>query len=211
MKESKAHIALLLENICHNDDQNSFEQLLKLFYHRLINFCIHNIGDKEAAEEIVSDVFIKLWINRKENSDIRNIETYLFIAVKNQSLNHLKHFSKYRVVYLEEEGKNQLINTHDPRKELERKELIYKMNEAIDTLPRQCKLIFSMIREDGLKYKEVAEILNLSPRTVETQLVRAMKKLDQILSPYLEVSKAPSKRKSKSIHAVKSFLFSLFF
>ena len=211
MKETKLHIAQLLENVSQKDDQKSFEELFKLFYERLLNFCICYIKDKEAAEEIVSDVLFRIWEKRKDLFHVLNLETYLFIMVKNQSINYTKQFSNYRFVYLEETGNHQLLNTHDPEKELERRELIFKMNEAIETLPRQCKIIFSLIKEDGLKYKEVARILDISPRTVETQLVRAMRKLDKILSPYIFSQKAAEKKHPKTITIIKSILFSFLF
>lgn len=203
----------MLENICLRNDQKSFEELFKLFYERLLNFCIHYIKDREAAEEIVSNVFLKVWMKRDELSHVQNLETYLFIAVKNQSINYTKQFSNYRVVYLEESGSHQLLNTHDPGKELEKRELIFKMNQAIETLPQQCKIIFSLVKEEGLKYKEVALILDISTRTVETQLVRAMQKLDKILSPYIHTHKASpkSKTKAKTITVIKSILFSILF
>ena len=211
MKESKTQVPQLLENICQRDDHKSFGELFNIFYESLLNFCIHYIKDKEAAEEVVSNVFLKVWIKRKELHHIQNIETYLFISVKNQSLNYIKQFSNYRVVYLEETGIHQLLNAHDPEKELERRELIFKMNQAIDTLPQQCKMVFTLIKEEELKYKEVAEILGISPRTVETQLVRALQKLDKILSPYIHADKGYTKNKPKATAVIKSILFSIFF
>ena len=196
LKESKIHIAQILENICLRDDQKSFEEVFKLFYERLLNFCLHYIKNREVAEEIISDVLFRIWEKRKELSHVQNIENYLFIMVKNQSLNYTKQFSNYRVAYFEETEDHQLLNTDDPGKELERKELVFKMNQAIETLPQQCKIIFILVKEEGLKYKEVAHILGISPRTVESQLVRAMQKLDKILSLYIHVHKAPPKSKS---------------
>lgn len=212
MKEDKTHIATLLKNVFEEEDQHSFEKLFKIFYQRLLNFCMYYIKHKESAEEIVSDIFVNLWIKRKELGHIRNLETYLFIAVKNHSLNHIKQFSNYRVTYLEDDGIHALVNTNDPEKELEMRELTFKMNEAVNSLPPQCKIIFNLIKEEGLKYKQVAEILNLSPRTVETQLVRAMKKLDKIITPYLSSShRTPSKAKAKVLPLIKSILFSVIF
>jgi RNA polymerase sigma-70 factor (ECF subfamily) len=210
LKEEKIHIATLLKNVFQNEDQHSFEKLFKIFYQRLLNFCMYYIKHKESAEEIVSDIFVNLWMKRKELGHIRNLETYLFISVKNHSLNHIKQFSNYRVTYLEDGGIHALVNTSDPEKELEMRELIFKMDEAINSLPPQCKIIFNLIKEEGLKYKEVAEILSLSPRTVETQLVRAMKKLDKILTPYLS-SQRHSKDKIKVLPLMKSILFSIIF
>jgi RNA polymerase sigma-70 factor (ECF subfamily) len=210
LEEEKIHIATLLKNVFQDEDQHSFEKLFKIFYQRLLNFCMYYIKHKESAEEIVSDIFVNLWMKRKELDHIRNLEAYLFIAVKNHSLNHIRQFSNYRVTYLEDDGIHALVNTNDPEKELEMRELIFKMDEAVNSLPPQCKIIFNLIKEEGLKYKEVAEILNLSPRTVETQLVRAMKKLDKILSPYLSSQRHP-KDKIKVLPLIRSVLFSIIF
>jgi RNA polymerase sigma-70 factor (ECF subfamily) len=114
------------------------------------------------------------------------------------------------LVYLEDEGVHEIVNPHDPGKELERRELIFKMNQAIETLPLQCKIIFKLVKEEGLKYKQVAEILDISPRTVETQLVRALKKLDNILTPYIDSQKPSSKIKNKAFKTF-NFLFSWVF
>lgn len=209
MTEAKSHIAQLLENICVDDDRKSFEALFRLMYERLLNFCINYVKDKESAEEIISDLFLNIWMKRKTLFHIENLETYLFIAVKNRSLNHLKRFSNYRVVYLEDMGSHELINANDPEKELEKKEIFFKMDQAIDSLPQQCKIIFKLIKEEGLKYKEVAEILGLSPRTVETQLVRAVKKLDAVIMPYLNCGRKNSKSKLKVFPLIKSILFSI--
>lgn len=209
MKESKTYISQLFGNVCQNDSRQSFEDIFKLFYKKLFKFSVHYIKDREAAEEIISDILFKLWMKRKELSRVQDLENYLFIMVKNQSLNYLKQFSNFRVVYLTETGDHQLLNTDDPQKELERRELIFQMNRAIDALPQQCKIIFNLVKEEGLKYKDVAQILDISPRTVESQLVRAMQKLDKLLSPYILGHNAPPKRKAKTITAIRSILFSI--
>lgn len=196
-----------MEDIRQKDCERSFEKLFRLFYQRLLNFSIQYVDNKESAEEIVSDVFTKLWLNRKNAGHIRNLETYLFIAVKNHSLNYLKQFSHYKLVFLEETGIHQLINTHDPEKELEKQELIFKMNQAIDSLPRQCKIVFNLVKEDGLKYKQVAEILGISSRTVETQLVRAVKKLDKIINSYISSKDEGDKEGFHISRTIKSLLF----
>lgn len=209
MQKNQSDLTQLLEKICTADDQKAFAEIFRIFYERLLNFCIIYVKDKAYAEDIVSNVFVKLWGKRKE-LQIRNLETYLFIAVKNMSLNHLKHYSNLRVVYVEDTALHGIINPHDPEKELEKRELIFKMTQAIETLPLQCKIIFKLVREEGLKYKQVGEILNISPRTVETQLVRAMKKLDEILTPYIDSGKPPSKKRNSPFKHTR-FLFSWIF
>jgi RNA polymerase sigma-70 factor (family 1) len=164
------------------DDDKAFESFFYLLNMPLIKFCMMYIHQKEWAEEIVSDVFAKCWTNRKNLTGIQNPDTYLFVAVKNQSLNHLKKYSHLHLVQLEDTNETKLTRTYNPQEELEKKELMLKLEHAIEGLPQQCRIIFRLIKEDGLRYKEVAEILNISPRTVQTQLFRAMKKLSAVLS-----------------------------
>lgn len=212
MDDAKRYmVGKLLQKVCQDDDERSFEGLFKLFYLRLLNFCIQYVDNRESAEEIVSDVFTKLWLARKNADQIQNLETYLFIAVKNRSLNHLKQFSRYRVHLLEDVTAHSLINLHNPEKELVQRELIFKMDQAINSLPEQCRIIFSLVKEDGLKYKEVAEILGISPRTVETQLVRALKKLDKIIAPYISSPYTNTDHDRKKPNTIKSLLLSIIF
>ena len=188
--KSKTNTSVLWQQLCLRDDLKAFEALFYALNNRLVKFCVLYIHNKEAAEEIVSDVFVKCWENRSNLAGIENPETYLFVAVKNQSLNYLKKFSHIHVVPVDSSDSVQLINTYDPEKELERKELHFMLDQAIATLPKQACIIFKLIKEDGMKYKEVAEILNISPRTVQTQLFRAIKKLSLIVSAQSATSKS---------------------
>ena len=193
LKNSKADISTLWYNICANDDLKAFELIFHLLNTRLIRFCVFYIHNKEAAEDIVSEVFVKCWENRKTLDQIANPETYLFVSVKNQSLNYIKKYSSIHLVQLEESHELEFINTYDPQRELEKKELYFLMDKAISSLPPQASIIFRLIKEDGMKYKDVAEILNISPRTVQTQLFRAMKKLAVILISHREGRKPAAK------------------
>lgn len=188
MKLDPQYIRGLLEQIA-RDDQKAFGVLFQLFYKRLLGFAFQYVRTTEVAEEIVSDVFVKLWNRRADLTTIENPEAYLFIAVKNGSLNYLEKYSLYQVVQLPDNERSELVNLDNPQKELEWKELLFKMDEAVSTLPAECQRVFRLSREEGFKAKEVATILNVSPRTVETQLYRAIKKIDSILSSYLMRSK----------------------
>ena len=179
----------LWKQICFNDDLKAFESLFYSLNNRLIKFCILYVHQKEAAEEIVSDVFVRFWEGRKNLTGIINPETYLFVCVKNQSLNYVKKYSNIHLVQIESSDQVEFINTYDPEKELERKELHFLLDQAISKLPQQACIVFRLIKEDGMKYKEVAEILNISPRTVQTQLFRAIKKLSTILTAHQLSSK----------------------
>ena len=184
MKDKKADILDLWRLISIHDDDKAFESLFYLLNTPLIKFSMMYVHQKEAAEEIVSDIFVKCWMSRKSLTDVHNMDTYLFVAVKNQSLNYLKKYSHIHLVQIEDTNETKFVKTFNPQEELEKKELLFKMEQSIEALPQQCRIIFRLIKEDGIKYKEVAEILNISPRTVQTQLFRAMKKLSFVLSDY---------------------------
>ena len=185
MKDNKVDILNLWKLISTHDDDKAFESLFHLLNTPLIKFSMMYVHQKEAAEEIVSDVFVRCWLNRKSLTGVRNMDTYLFIAVKNQSLNYIKKHAHIYLVQIEDTNQVKLVNSFNPQEELEKKELHFKMQQSIEALPQQCRIIFKLIKEEGIKYKEVAEILNISPRTVQTQLFRAMKKLAVVLSDHL--------------------------
>ena len=160
------------------DDEQAFARLFRHMYDRLLHFCIRYVHVREVAEEIVSDVFVKVWNRRSELEKITNLPVYLFVAVKNHSLNYLEQYSHLRIVPLSGSDTADLRNSVDLERDLEWKEMRFKMDQIVSSLPAQCRRIFQLIKEDGFKYKEAAQILNIAPRTVETQLFRAMRRLN---------------------------------
>lgn len=211
MRDRKVDTLKLWNLICNNDDENAFELFFHILNNSLIKFCVLYVHQREIAEEIVSDVFVKCWLNRKNLTEIQNPETYLFVAVKNQSLNHIKKYSTIHLVQIDETNSVEFVNTYNPQKEIENKELIFRMDQAIAGLPQQCRIVFRLIKEDGMKYKEVAEILNISPRTVQTQLFRAIKKLSVVLTQYNKHSENTSKTNVINILGSAIVILQLFF
>jgi len=211
LRDRKIDTLNLWKLICNNDDEKAFELFFHLLNNSLIKFCILYVNHREIAEEIVSDVFVKCWLNRKTLLEIQNPETYLFVAVKNQSLNHIKKYSNIHLVQIDETNSVEFVNTYNPQKEIENKELIFRMDKAITALPQQCRIIFRLIKEDGMKYKEVAEILNISPRTVQTQLFRAIKRLSIVLSNYNKLNNYTPKSDIFKALTMISVILQLFF
>jgi RNA polymerase sigma-70 factor (family 1) len=211
LDNKKADILNLWKRISNDDDAKAFESLFYLLNNSLMKFCMMYIHQKEAAEEIISDVFVKCWLNRKSLAEIQSPDTYLFVAVKNRSLNYLKKYSHIHVVQLEDTHEIKLVNTIDPEVELEKKELITKLERSVEALPQQCRIVFRLIKEDGLKYKEVAEILDISPRTVQTQLFRAMKKLSLSLGDYFNPTPASTNKNTFISIILIIILLKLFF
>ena len=193
--------------ICLDDDAQAFERLYYALFNKLIKFSVYYVHQREVAEEIVSEVFVKCWNNRRSLSHVDYPESYLFIAVKNQSLKYRKKYSSIHLVELEDNDFH-LVDLSDPSKKLERKELHHRLDQAIELLPMQARIVFRLIKENGLKYKEVAEILNISPRTVQTQLFRAIDKLRQTLKSLPENSK--NVRKDGKILSILIILFYFF-
>lgn len=182
------------QQIARYSSEQAFSELFRHFYDRLLRFCTQYVQSREAAEEIVSDVFVKIWNRRQALEEIKNLEVYLFIAIKNHSLNYLEQYSSLRITPLTDNGMAQLTNSIDPERTMEWKEVLFKLDQEVDRLPDQCRKVFKLIKEEGFKYKEVAEILNISPRTVETQLFRAMRRLNETVGPYLANNKPGGKK-----------------
>ncbi|WP_160715872.1 RNA polymerase sigma-70 factor [Chitinophaga solisilvae] len=174
MGEAELKSAWML--VCQDDDQPSFRMLFDFFYSRLVLFAADVAGSREAAEEVVSDVFVQLWKNRK-TAGIKQLKTYLYTAVRHRCYNYVRDGRRHQVLPLEAAASA----AAPVLPALEWKELQQQLDDAMTQLSPQGRTIFRMIREEGFKYKEVAAILDISPRTVETQLVRAINRLQQVL------------------------------
>lgn len=170
LKELQARIA--------RNDQAAFTQLYLHFGKRLIHFAASLLRSKETAEEITEDVFVKLWANRATINDIDNITVYLYVAVKNMSLSTLSRQARQLVLapfdFLDTPVDDWAVDPYDL---MITSEMMERMHQAVEALPPRCKMIFKLIREDGLKYKEVAEILNISVNTIDVQMAIAVKKI----------------------------------
>ncbi|MGN8039901.1 RNA polymerase sigma factor [Chitinophaga sp. 22321] len=165
----------LLEKIYREDDQLAFRQLFLQYSDRLIAFAVSLLPSREEA---VADVFVKIWQNRASLSAVRNLNTYLYTAVRNTAYNYRISAGRIPEI-LTGEHIQVTVDTMaaSPEDMLISKENLQKIEQAINLLPARCKLIFRLVKEDGLKYREVAEILEVSINTVNTQMAIALKKL----------------------------------
>lgn len=186
---------LVLFNEIHEGGEQAFNELFGRYYERLVMFALQYVKQEEYAEELTSELFVKLWLRRETLAGILNPEVYLYIAIKNASLNLIRGNRKYAHVSVEEDiGEvHQLKGNNEP--DMESRELAALLDNAIAALPEQRRIIFRLIKEDGLKSKEVGLILNISVRTVENQLYKAVKILADELSVYLGYH--PQKRVSR--------------
>jgi RNA polymerase sigma-70 factor (family 1) len=169
-------------------DMGSFKCLMKEFGPALHYFADGMTGNRQEAEEIVSDVFIKIWQQRENLPPPDNIKFYLFKAVKNTALNYLKskdrrasHHSAWEVQVKRLQGRN-------PEEIMISKEEVTSIQSVIRGLPPRCRQIFILVKEDGLTYEQVAHLLDISKATVNVQMTLAMKKIWGALDTALKVS-----------------------
>jgi RNA polymerase sigma-70 factor (family 1) len=162
-------------------NQAAYAELFALFYNKLLGFANAIVKNNEDAGEVVNDVFIKLWRARATIEKIDNLQLYLYKATRNTCLNYLAKNSRHAVKSLDDIDLELKSPVQNPEEALITKEMNHRLYMAINSLPPRCKMIFKLIKEDGLSYKETASLLNLSVSTVDNQLVLALKKLSKEL------------------------------
>jgi RNA polymerase sigma-70 factor (ECF subfamily) len=167
-------------------DKHHFEQLFREFFPPLCHFAKKFIGDLDAAKDLVHEVFINLWEKRDELDTDKPLKSYLYTAVHNRSLNYLRDHRRFVRQDLPA-GTPQLMELIESKDHLEQEELMSEIRESLASLPEKCREIFLLNRFDGLKYREIAEELDISIKTVETQMSRAMKRMRERLIRYLTV------------------------
>ena len=172
-------------------DETAFEQVFKTHFKRLHAYAFTILRDEVEAEEIIQQVFFKLW-ERKVRKDsfgenlslTGSVSAYLYRAVHNESLNYLKH-QKVRSNHQLHVAYNMKNEVEHPAKKVIAGELEKKIHSALNELPEQCRTIFQMSRFDELKYREIADKLGISVKTVENQMGKALKLLREKLVDFL--------------------------
>lgn len=171
---------MLFEKI-QKGDIAAFETVFHRYYGFLCLYASRILNDREAAEEIVQDFFVRMW-EKKENLSIEtSLKSYLFRSVKNQCLNIIQH-EKIKSKYAEKVRSENIVDDEDPYVETE---LARKIEESINSLPEKRREIFRLSREEGLKNREIAEKLNISVKTVETQITLAIRSLREQLKKFM--------------------------
>jgi RNA polymerase sigma-70 factor, ECF subfamily len=162
----------------------SFEQLFNSEYKGLCFFALKYVRDMEAAKEIVQDSFLSLW-ERRDSIDLeKSVKSYIATSIRNKCLNYLRDNKKFYHDLLPDDiqNGNLFFESNDVLMETE---LQAKINTAINELPDKCREVFLFSRYDNLKYNEIAARLQISVKTVETQMSKALQHMRQRLSDYL--------------------------
>jgi RNA polymerase sigma-70 factor (family 1) len=174
-----ADLETLFFKVTRDDDYTAFETLFRKMYAPLCHFCYKFVNTYEVAEELVSDVFYTIWKNRKELT-VSSPGAYLFTAVRNRSYDHLRKVKKSILCDLEN-ASHVPSEVSDSQLQMIESELTQQIDSSIARLPKQCRHIFELSRDYGMKYKDIAATLNISIKTVETQMGRALKHLRKAL------------------------------
>lgn len=168
-----------------NDDNIALELLFKKYYTQLVRFAYEIVKSKDQAEDMVQEVFVKIWDKRAAITINSQVKSYLFVAVKNHCFNQLK--LNERKYWMDEGMENDIrISTNESPSKIDAKQLEQNIKSAIEALPPRCGLIFKMSRFEEKTYKEIAEILDLSVKTVENQMGKALMLMRNALSTYLQ-------------------------
>jgi len=164
------------------DDNGAYEMVFREYYRPMTAYAFRFLGDLPASESIVQDVFLRLWQKRREISITLSLQNYLFRSVKNHCINYIEH-EKIKMGY-----QAMVIRNESDRSEYSEFFLEFglkkKIELAIASLPEKRRKIFRMAREEGLKYREIADRLEISVKTVETQMTLSLKQLREALKEY---------------------------
>ena len=168
-------------------DEASFERVFKTHFKNLHAYACSITKEEAAGEEVVQNVFVKLWERSEALSITGSVAAYLYRAVYNESLNYLKH-QKVRTAYGQHVVHTMKGENEHAGKGLQLKELEGRLAEAMNELPEQCRTIFQLSRFEELRYREIADRLGLSIKTVENQMGKALKILRVKLVDFLPLT-----------------------
>ena len=170
----------------HEGNENVFEQVFRFHYQRLCNYACSILNDIDEAEEVVQQMFLNVWEKRITIEITSSLKSYLYRAVHNACLNKLKQI-KVRKLYADEHIQiTEPVYEHTSQTIL-KTELEKQIHNAINKLPEQCRLVFKLSRFEEMKYAEIANHLDISVKTVENHMGKALKILREQLKEYLPV------------------------
>lgn len=182
-------ILYLQNRVSYTRDEQAYRQLFLHFHPALFRFAFNTIKNEEAAEEIVSDVMMKIWTMGSQLAQVDKLNLYLFTAVKNTAFNYLAA-RKPATTGIDAALENSLEHPGDnPEMQLLLSEIQQHVEAAVRSLPRQCQLVYRLIKEEGFSHKEAGKILGVSVNTIETQIRIALKKIRLSLDSYLNYTK----------------------
>jgi len=188
----------LLENLqmdivnLHNDKKSDFSRVYSIYFPKLVRFAREFVLSTEDAENIIQDIFIYLWEHQEILGSLSNLNAFLFVLVKNRCIDFIRQKKlverkreEFEMVMDKELQLKMYALQQFDENALSSDDIEVILNNAINSLPEKCREVFILSRMEGLKYREIAERLNISTKTVENQIITALKKLRVELKDYL--------------------------
>jgi RNA polymerase sigma-70 factor (ECF subfamily) len=170
-----------------NDDQIALKQLFDGWHHSLCLTAFKIVQDRDQAKDIVQDVFIKFWKNRKKLEIEGSFGAYMKRATVNTALNHIKRIANFKKAELEKSDLS-FFSGNSTDQALNHDELVKKSEYAIMRLPARTRVVFTLIRSEEMSYKEVSITLGISTKAVEKEMMKALKLLREALKEFLFTS-----------------------
>ncbi len=187
IKEKKTDIDLV--KLIKKGDQRAFKELFYKYEKKIFYFVFKIIGEKEPAEEILQDVFVKLWNYQTKIDESKSIAAFLYKTAKNTALNYLRdHYLLNIRQHVTVEETDMPTNELLPDDHLVVEDYMKSYNNLIDLLPSQRSEIFRMSRQEGLSYQEIAEKLKISKNTVRLQIIESLKFIKKNIQNECEIS-----------------------
>lgn len=176
---------VLVEQI-RDDDREAFEKLFRKYYSSLQRFLWGYVTNQQVAEDLVQEVFVRIWENRYALNPDKKIKTYLYKIGRNLAIDHTRH----RKIVRDWEEEKKALHSLSPvdqaiNEKLHNKLMLREIKQAIEGLPKRRRLVFMLSRYEGMTYKEIAEELDISVNTVDTQICRALQTLRDKFSSFL--------------------------
>jgi RNA polymerase sigma-70 factor (ECF subfamily) len=167
------------------EDQSAYKTLFFILFPSLQNFAFSIVRSRVLAEEIASDMLLEVWMRRQKLMEIENLKLYLFAGTKHAAIHKLKKENKHSRFSLDNLHVEFISDYVNPEESTELHELQSNIAKAVKELPPACQLIYKLAKEDRLKYKDIAQLLDLSIKTIDHQLSIALKKIAYSLRPAL--------------------------
>lgn len=184
MKSKKLHNESAILSLISEGDELAFRLIYDHYSDKLYSYTLRITSNEELSEEIVMDAFVKIWCNREELNKINHFDSYLFRIVRNQAFSEIKRRAHEASII----AKLSLSNSEYQdctENTVSYNEYSRLLSQAINQLPPQQKLVYSMSRDEGLKYDEIADQLNLSKNTVKAHLKKALSALRVVFANYM--------------------------
>lgn len=152
----------------------AFKKLMKRYFRELADFAFHYVKSSQAAKDVTQDVFANIWEKRDSWHPNQSIKMYLYLSVKNEALKEIRN-RKIERKYIKAYKKEQKISKFDSQEDNEFEQFKKVAQRAINELPSRARMAYKLHRRDGLTYKEIAKVMEISHKTVESQIGRALK------------------------------------